>query len=313
VTHFTWISKTLIFLLAVSSLWSNPSKAGDQQAVWVSNAQGSWFDPNNWVDALTPASGRNVRFGVSSFEDPLDEVDIDNDGGSIVQPGDMLIVNDKVRFFDGSAAGDPSLADDGLIFDAIRLDGQGGEAVIVDVPLTARSIRSSRHGAILNREITVTEILAQSEHQDRWQINAGATHPVARLLLDENRGPDGDTIDGQFAVNSSLQVAHVDQVWGRLVVASDVTLSVDRYVHYDYTDQPEHSNINPIRIDGTLSVDRFTVFSVATETVGDLPPGLHGRIGHPSAEFEQVFISGDGLLIVVGDSLFNDRFESTQP
>jgi len=33
-------------------------------------------------------------------------------------------------------------------------------------------------GAIFNREITATEILAESSHQKSWQINGGATAPL---------------------------------------------------------------------------------------------------------------------------------------
>src|SRR6056297_738231 len=75
------------------------------------------------------------------------------------------------------------------------------------------------------------------------------------------------------------------------------------FVHHDYSDEPEFSNINPIRIDGTLNVTHFIVRSVTTQSNTLLQPGTHGRIGHESADFEQDFIVGDGLLIVVGDSL----------
>lgn len=299
-------------VFALSCVLASTAAAGDPESVWISNAQGSWFEPDNWVNGLLPEAGRNVRFGTSGFENPLDEVDIDNSGNGIVQSNDVLIVVDKVRFFDGSAGDDPTLADDGLIFDSMRLDGQGGEAVIVDVPITARLIRTTRHGAVFNREITVTEILAESEHQNIWQIKAGATGPISRILLDENRGPDGDTIDGTFGVDSDLTVDLFQQVWGRLRVGAEASMNITDFVHHNYRDEPEFSNINPIRIDGTLNVTNFYVRSVTTQSNTTLPPGTYGGIGHPSADFEQDFISGPGLLIVNGDRLFNDRFEPVE-
>jgi len=305
-----WTTTGLMMgILALSCAFSPATRAGGGEALWISNAQGSWFETGNWVDGQAPRAGLDARFGVSGFEDPLDEVDIDNAGNGVQQDSDALIVIEKVRFFDSSAGGDPSLADDGLAFDVMRFDGQGGDAVIVDVPITARSLQSRRHGAIFNREITAAEILAESSHQDQWQINGGATAPIALVRLDEDRGPDGDTIDGQLAVNTDLEVALVEQVWGRLVVGTEAILMVRNYIHHDYSGEPEFSNINPIRIDGTLQADDFRVFSVTSQSTTLLPPGTHGRIGHASAEFEQEFITGDGLLVVLGRSLFSDRFE----
>lgn len=302
-------SKTpVLVVLALCGLLTSAALAGLEQSVWITNSQGSWFDPANWVDGLVPQAGLDVHFGLTALKDPFQEVDIDNGGSGVQQPADSLEIFGKVRFFDGSAGGDEALADEGLVFNFMQLDSANGQPVIFDVPIIAATMRSGRHGAVFNREISVTEILAESAHQDRWQINAGATGPIANILLDENRGPDGDTIDGSFTVNSAIEVESFEHVWGLLRVGAEAIMNVDQYVYSDYSDEPEFSNINPININGTLRVAQFSVLSVTTQTIINLPPGTHGRIGHPSADFEQEFISGDGLLIVA-DRIFSDRFE----
>ena len=302
-----WI-RALLCMALLPALVSQ-ALAGGSTTLWISNTSGSWFDDANWVGGDAPEPGVGVQFGNGGFEDPIDVVDLENGGNGVSQPADTLLINDKVRFIDSSAGGDAAFADDGMVFDTVRVDGAGGAAVIFDIPVSATTVLSQRHGAVFNREISVAEIRAVSGHQDRWQINGGVTGSIARVLLDENRGPDGDTIDGFMALNSTLAIELFDHVWGRLRVGSGAFAAVGTYIYSDYTGRDEFANINPIRIDGTLLANQFTVFSVASETASDLPEGSHGGIGHPTANFEQEFISGDGLLIVQPDGLFQNGFE----
>lgn len=308
----TWIRpiRTVVAATLLSSA-TPPALAGGDTPLWISNASGSWFDAANWVLGITPEPGLGPSFGDGlGFEDPTDVVDIDNGGNGVSQPGDTLRVFDKVQFVDGGAGGDAALADDGMVFDQMRLDGAGGQPVIFDVPVTARLLESVRHGAVFNREISVTEIVARSKHQDKWEINGGTTGSIGRMLLDEARGPDGDTIDGAVTVNASLQVNLLEHVWGNLRVGPKAQVVVDHYVYNNYRALSENNNINPIHIDGILRAARFTMVDLATETESDLAVGTHGRISHPGADFEHEFITGEGLLVVRSNQIFRNSFEA---
>ena len=67
---------------------------------WTSNTNGNWFNSDNWDGLMTPASGDFVSFGATGWEDPIDNVDIDNAGIGVVQANDKLTINDKVNIFD---------------------------------------------------------------------------------------------------------------------------------------------------------------------------------------------------------------------
>jgi hypothetical protein len=277
---------------------------------WISNSNGNWHLAANWVDGALPSDGDTAGFGLDNADFQVEVVDIDNAGNGVFLSNSLLRIERKMIFSDASADGDPALADDSMTFSMIEANGLGGSAAEFNVPVTADTVSSNRHGAVFNREITVTSILARSAHQDRWQINASSTLPIVYLLIDEERGPDGDSIDGSFSINSDLHIEHVEQVWGRLVVGADATASVGRYLYSSYVNQTENNNINPITLDGTLRVSAFTVHDIALDTLSDLAAGSYGRTGNENATFEVDFISGDGVLLVLGpDEMFSDGFE----
>jgi hypothetical protein len=57
-------------------------------------------------------------------------------------------------------------------------------------------------------------------------------------------------------------------------------------------------------------VSAFTVHDIALDTLSDLAAGSYGRTGNENATFEVDFISGDGVLLVLGpDEIFSDGFE----
>jgi hypothetical protein len=280
---------------------------------WISNSNGSWHDPVNWVDGSVPSDGDSVGFGLNENDLQFEEIDINDAGTGVFLPNSVLRIERKMTFSDTSGGGDPALADDGMTFDVVQANGTGGSPVVFNVPVTADTISSNRHGAVFNREITVHTILARSQHQDRWQINASATLPIVYLIIDEQRGPDGDSIDGSFAINSNLSIEQVDQVWGRMIVGAESLVSVGNYLFFNYANQTENNNINPITLDGNLQVKTFSVFDIALESISDLGVGTYGRPGNENATFEVEFISGDGLLIVRPDEVFFHGFESDAP
>jgi hypothetical protein len=277
---------------------------------WISNSNGNWHDAANWVGNVVPIDGDNVGFGVGEGDLQIDTVDTDNAGNGVVLPNSILQSERMMMFSDASAGGDPQFADDGVTFDTIQVNGTGGVPVVFNVPVTAVTLSSNRHGAVFNREITVAEILARSQHQDRWQINASATSPIGRVTINEDRGPDGDSIDGSFTINSTLGIELPEQVWGRVIVGTDGVVNVGQYLYSQYVNAALNNNINPITLDGVLTAERFTVIDRALGTSSDIAVGTYGRIGNASADFAVDFISGDGLLTVVGDPLiFFDGFE----
>ncbi len=277
---------------------------------WVIDNSGSWFDANNWQEGFVPESDLDVRFGVGSDDLSRDEVDIDNFSSGVNLPDTLVRFERKMTFVDSSAMGDPLLADDGLVFDTMNLNGKGGGAVVFNVPVTADTMTSNRHGGIFNREITVNTILAESAHQDKWEINASATGVINYLLLDENRGPDGGNVESFFQINSDLEFNMVDHVWNHMRIGADSLTSVNTYVYFDYTNQQDNNNINPITIDGTLTVGIFNIYDVANGSTIGLDIGSYGSIDNQGVDFQTDFITGDGLLLVtVGDLIFSDGFD----
>lgn len=277
---------------------------------WVTDNSGSWFDVNNWEEGFVPEGDLDVRFGVADGDNSRDEVDIDNFPSGVNLPDTLVRFERKITFVDSSALGDPSLADDGLVFDTMNLNGSGGGAVIFNVPVTADTMTSNRHGGVFNREITVNTILAESGHQDQWQINASATGVINYLLIDENRGPDGGNTDGFFQINSDLELNWVDHVWSAMRIGPESLTTVNTYVYFDYTNQQENNNINPITIDGTLSVGVFNIYDIANNITTGLEIGTYGSADNQDADFQTDFITGDGLLVVtVGDLIFKNSFD----
>jgi hypothetical protein len=281
---------------------------------WISNSNGNWHVGANWVEGAVPSDGDTAGFGFNNNDLQFEVVDIDNAGNGVFLPNSLLRIERKMIFSDASAGGDPALADDGMVFSVIQANGAGGSPAEFNVPVSADTISSNRHGAVFNRAITVTSILARSAHQDRWQINASPTLPIVYLLIDEARGPDGDTVDGSFSINADLRIEDVEQVWGRLIVGADATANVGNYLYSSYANQTENNNINPITLDGTLRVSAFTVHDIALDSLSNLAAGSYGRTGNENGTFEVDFISGDGVLVVLGpDEMFSDGFESELP
>jgi hypothetical protein len=278
---------------------------------WISNSNGNWHVAANWLDGAVPFDGDSIGFGVGEGDLQIETADTNNAGNGVTLPNSILQIERKMIFSDASAGGDPALADDGMSFDTIQANGVGGVPVVFNVPVAAVTLSSNRHGAVFNREITAAQILALSQHQDRWQINASATAPIGLLRINENRGPDGDSVDGSFAINSNLSIDRLEHVWGRLIVGSDAVVSVERYFYLSYVNAAQNNNINPITLDGVLTVETFTVSDNALLTADDLDLGTYGRVGNASADFEVDFIAGDGLLTVIGGpQVFFDGFES---
>lgn len=277
---------------------------------WVIDNSGSWFDVNNWEEGFIPEGDLDVRFGVDDNDLSRDEVGIDNFSNGVNLPNTRVRFERKITINDSSAMGDPLLADDGLVFDTMNLNGAGGGAIIFNVPVTADTMTSDRHGGVFNREVTVNTILAESAHQDKWEINASATGVINYLLLDENRGPDGGNVESFFQINSHLELNWVDHVWNHMIIGADSLTSVNTYIYFDYTNQQDNNNINPITLDGTLTVGIFNIYDIANDSTIGLDIGSYGSIDNQDADFQTDFITGDGLLLVtVGDLIFNDGFD----
>ena len=287
------------------------SKAGGLTNInWITNNSGSWFDADNWEEGVVPFDGVDVRFGVTDIDLSRDEVDINNFSNGVSLPNSLLRLERKITFNDGSPLGDPLLADDGMVFDLMNINGDGGAAVIFNVPVVADTMTSNRHGGVFNREITVNNILSESQHQDDWQINAAATGPINYILIDENRGADGDSIDGSFAINSDLQINQVEHDWGHMMIGLNATVEVKHYLYFEYVNEAENNRINPISIDGSLNVNVFVIYDTALNTFSDLEPGSYGSTGNETTDFQTDFIFGEGVLVVnLSDAVFSDGFE----
>ncbi len=272
---------------------------------WVTGNDGSWFDAGNWVEGEVPITVDQVNFGVNDNDFTVDEVDIDNNGLGVDLPASLMQLERKMIFSDSSGN------DDVMNFERMRINGAGGSGVVFNVPVIADTMTSNRHGGIFNEVITANNILAMSEHQDRWQINASATAPVNYLLLDENRGPDGENTNGSFNINSDLEIVTLDHVWGRLRISSGSIVNVERYNYFDYTNQADNNSINPININGVLVVDVLSSYDTANDTVTLLEVGTYGSVDNLTANFQVDFISGDGLLVVrSGEFIYKDGFDT---
>ncbi|WP_395374752.1 hypothetical protein [Marinicella sp. W31] len=304
--------KTFIFCVCLSTL--SLLQAGDTTN-WVSDNNGSWFDDNNWVEGFVPSDGIDVAFGIVNPNNNRDQVDIDNAGNGVILPNSEIRFERKITFSDASANGDPLLADDGLAFQNMRINGAGGAAVVFNVPVTADTVSSNRHGGIFNREINIKNILAVSQHQDRWQINASAIAPISYLLIDESRGPDGDTLDGAFRVNSDLEFNRLEHVWGRMRIAESIFVEVATYLYTDHTKQLENNNINPIFINASaiLRVADFIIYDKENDVITRQEKGSYGSLDNEDVDFQVDFIIGEGQLIVHDDDvLFADGFDTPQ-
>ena len=252
------------------------------------NATYAWFDGANWVGGNFPGAGDDANLQVDNTQRTYD---IDNSGAGVNLPGSTITLG-RGNFIDGNGS------DDGITAGTIAFNGQGGSAPVMDVPVSATTFSSNRHGAILNQPFTVTTILAQSGHQDKWEVNASPTGTINYILLDENRGADGGTIDGYFEVNADTNVATLDHVWSRLHVGSGATLTVDTFNYTFYTNQASDNNINPIVLNGDLTATTFNAIDNVTGTPVEQGSGTWGGTGS-GADNIVPWISGDGILTVV--------------
>ena len=242
----------------------------------------------------------------------MDEVDVDNASNGVILPNSTIRLERKINFSDASALGDPLLADDTLHFDTMAINGAGGRGVIFDVPVTAVTMTSNRHGGVFNREITVNNILATSAHQDNWQINAGATKPINYILIDENRDADGGTVDGSFEINSDLIIRQLDFVWGSLQMGADIEVRIDELNVSVFANQTENNNISPLRIgaNSVVRVESLALFDVANEELIVAENGSYGSEENSNTEFNTPLIVGEGILIVCQQSIFANGFDS---
>lgn len=274
-----------------------------------------WSDTTKWFSDVAnpqtpngaiPVDGQSIAF-TNSCCNPEPFVDIDNGGAGVDLSRSAIRFDAKTNIFD-SSAGDPgdvaggsydfSLVDDVLTADTIAFNGAGGRGNDVYVSVVANTLTSNRHGAVLNAPITVNTILARSGHQDKWQINASPTGPLALIELDENRGPDGGTIDGSFAVNADLMTDTLNHIWSRLVVGSGAKLTIGTYNVSDYSGNPAPNNNNPpLELNGEMIVETFTFGGV------EQADGTWGAAGS-GADHEVSWITGEGQLTVgSGNSL----------
>jgi|GEM_PF-5051597 len=279
---------------------------------WVTGNDGSWFDSNNWVELEVPFDGVEVRFGVGDNDNSNDEVNIDNFSNGVNLPNSTLRLERKVTFSDQSALGNPQLADDGMFFDVMAINGAGGIGVTFNVPVTADAMTSNRHGGVFNREITVNSILAESRHQDKWIINAGATKPINYILIDENRDADGGTVDGFFKINSDLIIDQLDFVWGSLQIGPDVDVTIDVLNVSIFSNQAENNNISPLVIaaNSSVFVSSLKLMDVANNEVTVVSNGSYGSEDNTETDFTTPLIVGEGVMVVCDLPIFADGFES---
>lgn len=271
-----------------------------------------WFNDNGHPQSdplgRLPIDGEDVIFQGSCCN-PEPFVSIESGGAGVVLPNSFFRFDAKTNIFD-SGAGDLSdvaggsynfaAVDDVLQADTIAFNGAGGASNDVYVPVIANTLTSNRHGAKFFAPITVDEILANSGHQDRWEINVSPTQKIGLIDLDENRGPDGGNIDGFFRFNADTRVGTLEHTWSRMIVGEDTTLEVDVYNYTTYLANPApNNNLNEIQLLGDLSVLEFNIIDVVTGAVSPLADGRYGREGHPDADVLQLpFFTGDGVLTV---------------
>ena len=273
----------------------------------------SWFDANKWflsnnsTAASPPVDGESVAHA-NSCCNPEPFITIDNSGNGVLLPDSDIRFDAKTNIFD-SSAGDLSdvdgnsynftAVDDSLTASTIAFNGAGGAAVDIYVPVVANTLTSNRHGARLFAPIRVDTILANSNHQDKWEINSSPSKKIERIELNENRGTDGGTIDGFFSVNADTEVTTLDQVWQRLRVGTGATLNVETMNYSDYTSKEADNNINPIELDGEMVVSCLNVIDMATDTDGLLAKGTYGRVGNAQVDNQVDWITaGNGVLNV---------------
>jgi len=250
--------------------------------------QQSWFDGANWAEGSAPTDGQsaNTEVGNISFL-----IDIDNGGSGVNLP------SSAVRIGRGTLL-DSSGADDTFVADVIQFNGAGGASTVVNVPVIARTLRTNRHGPTLNAVWSASNIVAQSGHQDKWMINASPSVPVDHILLNENRGADGGTIDGFFATSVDMTVNTIDHVWLRLRVDdAAATLTVDTYNYTYYTNRASDNNDNPVVLNGNMVAANFNTIDILTATPVAQSPGTWGAIGS-GADNEVTWITGSGILTV---------------
>ena len=292
-------TKTLAALLAVGMFLGLVGTSGAlaETIHWAPTQYGtsaaplSWHDASKWLNhdgtpaGATPTNGQSVALADSCCN-PEPFVNIDLAGAGVNLPNSTIRFDAKTNLVDSSGSADPFIAD------VIRFNGAGGAQNDVYVPVIANTFTSNRHGAHFYAPITVDTILANSSHQDKWRINVSPTGPLTYIDLDENRGTDGGSIDGYFAVNADLTVATLDHVWSSLRVGAGATLSVGTYNLSDYSGNASpNNNPNPVVLDGDMIVDTFMFGGVdqGTGTWGDRDSG---------ADHPVLWISGDGLLTV---------------
>lgn len=303
----SYINKNVIGWTFLMGLGSAQSGGHEDTVTWINDSNGSWFEGSNWIGGQVPESGNDVLFESGNFA--VETVDIDNGGDGVNHAGRLLRVERKVTFNDGSALGDPLAADEAMVFDRIQANGSGGQGVTFNVPVAANSITSDRHGAKFNREITVGEILARSRHQDQWEINAGSTAPIQYIEMDQNRGPDGGSINSTLSIQSNLEVVNLSHVWGAVRVSGGNTVLVDEYLYFDYTNLEENNNITPIQLAGHMKVLSFSILDVESNQLFYLLDGTYGSLENQTTDFQVGFITQGGVL-TVGESIFADGFES---
>ena len=255
----------------------------------------SWFNPSNWSDGALPVDGTG---NIADLE--VDNVqrtyDINNGGAGVNLPNSQIDIGRGVYE-------DSSGSDDSITADEIRFNGAGGQAPTMNVSFTASTISSNRHGAIINAPWSANTILAQSGHQDKWSINASPTGIVNTILLDENRGPDGGTIDGFFETNVDMAVNTIDHVWSSLEVGdAGATLAVGTYNYTFYDNNPNNApnnqNLNPVALTGNMLVTNFNMIDIADGTPMAQSIGTYGSIGS-GADNQVPWITGDGILTVI--------------
>ena len=100
--------------------------------------------------------------------------------------------------------------------------------------------------------------------------------------------------------------------FGFAVVATVAAANVGTFVYHDFTGEDENNNITPVTLDGTLRVAEFIVFDAATDSQSPAALGRYGAIGNTTVDFEVTWISGAGVLHVLGDDVFDSSFEADE-
>ena len=250
----------------------------------------SWHDTSKWLNhdgtpaGAVPTNGQSIALADSCCN-PEPYINIDLAGAGVNLPNSTIRFDAKTNLVDSTGSADPFIAD------IIRFNGAGGGENDVHVPVIANTFTSNRHGAHFHAPITVDTILANSSHQDKWEINVSPTGPLLYIDLDENRGADGGSIDGKFTVNADLTVATLDHVWSRLIVGPGATLTVGTYNVTDYSGNAPNDNAVPLVLNGQMTVGTFN-FGGA-----DQGTGTWGGIGS-GADTELGWITGSGLVTV---------------